>query len=157
MEFFFLEYAQVMRIIVLGRKSLSNTSRSMAALVFCKCYILKQTTFKGDHPTYRRANVSSPRAPASIHRSASALTSCSTSFTDEDASLKHLAFRSFHMVQQTSANRESMPRRRTPLYAARSRRHHRSVVAAAGCGSGRCKAWRMWNQTSLVKGHSATI
>ena len=155
--FFFLEYAQAMRIIVLGRKSLSNTSRSTAALVFCKRYILKQTTFKGNHPTYRRADVSRPHAPASIHQSASALTSCSTSFTDEDASLKHLAFRSFQMVQQTSANSESMPRRRTPLYVARSRRHHRNVVAAAGCGSGHCKAWRMWNQTSLVKGHSSRI
>ena len=139
-----------MRIIVLGRKSLSNTSRSTAALVFCKRYILKQTTFKGNHPTYRRANVSSPRAPASIHRSASALTSCSTSFTDEDASLKHLAFRSFQMVQQTSANSESMPRRRTPLYAARSRCHHRNVVGAAGCGSGRCKAWRMWKDFTFI-------
>ena len=55
-----------MHIIVLDRKSLSNTSRSTAALVFCERYIMKPTTFKGDHPSYRRANVSSPRAPASI-------------------------------------------------------------------------------------------
>jgi len=58
----------------------------------------------------------------------------SVSLTVAVEPLKQRALRSFHTCQETSANRESRPGRRSLLAEERSRRHQLNVVGAA-CGN----------------------
>jgi len=114
--------------------------RFPAALVFCNGYIMviNNLHFLLALSISQACQSSQPPAPASIQRSASAFTIWRSSFTVEVASRKHRALRSFQICQQTSANKESRPRRCFPVVdrtqPAPPAKNCR-LVAAAGCGS----------------------